>query len=108
MIILGTWWRGGTAAQRNKFGKVVVVDYEKHHHFPSGQKKEGVLLSCPVYDMSDDSEREFWYEVRGKKGYVALKEEYETRRKEHEFKEAARRLVAQHTSRATEGDDDLG
>ena len=70
LFIPGTWWRGGTAAQRNKFWKAVVVEDEKNHQFPSGQKKEGVLLSCPEYDVSNDSEREFWCEIRGRKGYV--------------------------------------
>ena len=104
--ILGTWWKGGTPAERRRYWKATVVQYEKKHRFPTGNVREAVLLSCPEYEVANDEEREFWCQCTGtgNKTYAALKAAWEKKKKEMTVQQAAEELVVQFRQN-NDGDD---
>ena len=64
------------------------------------------MLTAPGYDVEDESDRDFWCELKGKKGYITLKQARVAKKKGDGARRAAQDLVQKYNSRRGGGDDD--
>ena len=93
-----------------------MIRFERTNAFPL-KTAPGLLITFPDYDVEDDDEREFWFEITtgGKKSYVSLKEEHEELNSRRMVRDAALVLVQEAAAAAPaaydgdgRGDDETG
>jgi len=70
------------------------------------QHKGGDLAGGSDYDVEDESDRDFWCELKGKKGYITLKQARVAKKKGDGARRAAQDLVQKYNSRRGGGGDD--
>jgi hypothetical protein len=107
LVVKGTFWSGGSRAERERMWRAVVLKHDKEHVLVSA-RKECLLLSFP--DVEDSNKREFWVPARGGSGsYEALLSEHKKREVATTSRAAALLLVEGANSPAVDdgdGDDE--